>query len=272
MKPPTFADVYCGAGLFTAGLERAGLRSVLGLDLNPVALSSYRANFQHALAWEIDVLDLVSLPRVDVVVGGPPCQPFSGANRTPNPAAGLPFVRKFIELAVSSGAEYWIMEEVPPVEKYVRELLPEGARVEVYECAAYGARNLRKRLFAGVFPDPVPALLPCSSPAPTVLATDSGLTIQEMRDSQGVPDWMEFHGGDGEQRRQIGNGIPLAMGEALGLGIIYDMMERKVGGHRPNHRTQAALYRDTTGSSRVYHSGPGAVWCRDCKRFVLDEL
>ena len=42
-----FADLFCGAGGFTQGLESAGLDCVLGVDFNKFAVEAYRKHFDH---------------------------------------------------------------------------------------------------------------------------------------------------------------------------------------------------------------------------------
>jgi len=261
MKPLRVVDLCCGAGLFSAGLERAGLNVIMGVDLDSVALSSFQENFYGAVVLEMDLLDLTALPRCDVVVGGPPCQPFSGANRNPDHDGGMVLVDKFLELVEDSGARYWVMEEVPQVADYVRGRVP---RCEVWECSSFGARNLRPRMFAGLFPDPVSLRGPCVNPEATVMASDTVTSIEVMRSLQGVPGWMSFCGTEREQRRQIGNGVPLEVGEALGLGMLIDLQGRVVGGHRPWH-TVTSSYRRRRGGNRAYLSVFGWVYCEDCR-------
>jgi DNA (cytosine-5)-methyltransferase 1 len=83
---PTFIDLFCGCGGFSLGLVRAGLRCLAAIDFNGEAVEVFRANFPevpHAL--ETDLTDYpptslsarLGIDRVDVIVGGPPCQGFS---------------------------------------------------------------------------------------------------------------------------------------------------------------------------------------------------
>lgn len=264
MKSLRVVDLCCGGGLFSAGMERAGLKVIMGVDMDPVALSSFQENFSSAVAWEMDLLDLNSLPRCDVVIGGPPCQPFSRANRNPNHSEGMVLVDKFIGLVKASGCRYWIMEEVPPVAEYVKGRAP---RCDIWDCSSFGARNVRPRMFAGEFPDPIPSREPCLNPSSTVLASENNIPLTVMRDLQGVPSWMVFSGCEGDQRRQIGNGVPLEMGEALGLGIVLHARGDKVEGHRPWHRLRASYHR-REGGNRAYLSDPKSRYCLDCKETI----
>jgi len=80
-----FIDVFSGAGGLSCGLEQAGLRCLLGVDINKSAIQSFLANHKHAVAFDGDIkkLDKKKLDQllggqtVHAVVGGPPCQGFS---------------------------------------------------------------------------------------------------------------------------------------------------------------------------------------------------
>lgn len=80
-------DLFSGCGGLGLGLERAGIRVVAAADADPVALSTYAANLD-SLVWCGDLaepdeflafLEERGVQSVDVVAGGPPCQPFSRA-------------------------------------------------------------------------------------------------------------------------------------------------------------------------------------------------
>lgn len=81
----SFVDVFCGTGGWKQGLVTAGMMHVLGIDEDPVALATYRANHGDGSALAADVRKLsredllIALcgRRVDVVVASPPCQSYS---------------------------------------------------------------------------------------------------------------------------------------------------------------------------------------------------
>ena len=83
---PTFIDLFCGCGGFSLGLTRAGLRCLAAIDFNPQAVEVFRANFSevpHVLEKDLSAYTpsklaaLLNTGRIDVIVGGPPCQGFS---------------------------------------------------------------------------------------------------------------------------------------------------------------------------------------------------
>lgn len=72
-------ELFAGCGGLAKGLELAGFSHAGLLEINHQACESLRANFNRALVHEMDVkkVDFREFEGVDVVSGGPPCQPFS---------------------------------------------------------------------------------------------------------------------------------------------------------------------------------------------------
>lgn len=83
-------DLFCGCGGMSKGLHDAGLNIIAGIDIWPPAIASYSKNFNHQAICE----DLRKLTpeifnetynknnvKIDIIVGGPPCQGFSNAGR-----------------------------------------------------------------------------------------------------------------------------------------------------------------------------------------------
>ena len=84
---PWAIDLFCGAGGLSWGLEEGGFSVVAAADSDPVAMETYAANIQ-GLTWTGDLsnpseflrhLDNWGIESVDLLAGGPPCQPFSTA-------------------------------------------------------------------------------------------------------------------------------------------------------------------------------------------------
>jgi DNA (cytosine-5)-methyltransferase 1 len=87
---PLAADLFCGAGGLSLGLARAGYNVVLGVDHDDEALATHRAHHPGlSVNWDLsepDVVDwvahLITACGIELVAGGPPCQPFSRAGRS----------------------------------------------------------------------------------------------------------------------------------------------------------------------------------------------
>lgn len=80
----TFIDLFAGCGGFSLGLEKAGLKGVLHLELDEWACETLKANFDKDTVLCADIRTIPDsfiekYKGVDVIVGGPPCQGFSVA-------------------------------------------------------------------------------------------------------------------------------------------------------------------------------------------------
>ena len=76
-------EIFSGAGGLAKGLELAGFEHVSFVEQNKDACASLRENFDPDLVYEGDIanFDLSALGKIDLVAGGPPCQPFSSGGR-----------------------------------------------------------------------------------------------------------------------------------------------------------------------------------------------
>ena len=72
-------EIFSGAGGLAKGLELAGFEHLAFVEHNKHACASLAANFDPAKVFHGDIkdFDLNSINAIDVVAGGPPCQPFS---------------------------------------------------------------------------------------------------------------------------------------------------------------------------------------------------
>ena len=87
----TYADFFCGAGGLSLGFHNSGYKMSLANDIQACCIDTITLNHpevpeKHLIAGDInDVLvrikELSRYKKVDVVIGGPPCQGFSTANR-----------------------------------------------------------------------------------------------------------------------------------------------------------------------------------------------
>ncbi len=72
-------EIFSGAGGLAKGLEQAGFQHAAFVEFNSHACNSLRKNFdpENVFCGDIKDFDLDSMNSIDVVAGGPPCQPFS---------------------------------------------------------------------------------------------------------------------------------------------------------------------------------------------------
>jgi DNA (cytosine-5)-methyltransferase 1 len=80
-------DLFCGAGGLSLGFKMAGFDVVGGIDFSQEAIDTHALNFKDGFHFcgDISTLDNEFIlkqfeGKVDVIIGGPPCQGFSTAN------------------------------------------------------------------------------------------------------------------------------------------------------------------------------------------------
>lgn len=118
----TVLDLFCGAGGLSEGFRAAGYSILGGVDHDPDACSTFRANFPHANTIWGDLTqeqarevtkDLAR--KSDVIVGGPPCQAFSQMRNhdriLEDPRNSL--YKEFVEVIKDSLPLAFVMENVP---------------------------------------------------------------------------------------------------------------------------------------------------------------
>ena len=189
---PRAIDLFSGCGGLGLGLERAGIRVVAAADADPVALSTYAANLD-SLVWCGDLsepdaflafLEERGVLSVDVVAGGPPCQPFSRAGMSkirslvadgvrPAKDGRVDLWRSFTAVVDRLAPRAVILENVPDMASWsdgsillgvMQSLSDRGyvAEARVLQAERYGVPQHRQRLFVvarqrGAFSWPQPS-------------------------------------------------------------------------------------------------------------------
>ncbi len=80
-------DLFCGAGGLSLGFKLAGFNIVGGVEWDKAAMETHSKNFKTKFEYCGDIKNISDdkikeeLNGVDVIIGGPPCQGFSSANR-----------------------------------------------------------------------------------------------------------------------------------------------------------------------------------------------
>jgi DNA (cytosine-5)-methyltransferase 1 len=113
-------DAFSGAGGMALGFSEHfshPFESVWANDFNNYCVETYNANFgSHCIPGDIvDILcdPSVTIPKADVVIGGPPCQGFSLLNKNREGDPRKQLWRPYFEIVKRSGARVFVMENVP---------------------------------------------------------------------------------------------------------------------------------------------------------------
>lgn len=87
---PTIVDLFCGAGGLSLGFQQVGFKTLLATDFDPLCVETYKFNHPEVPSQKVLCEDIRTIARdmktfvdepVDVIIGGPPCQGFSSANK-----------------------------------------------------------------------------------------------------------------------------------------------------------------------------------------------
>jgi len=114
-------DLFCGLGGWSKGFDQEGFE-VLGVDIVDVGYPF------DLIIQDVRTLDGERFRGFDVIVGSPPCRDFSvisqhyraRAWRNPiDPMKGLELVDAFLRVIREAEPQYWLMENVPGLCKYL---------------------------------------------------------------------------------------------------------------------------------------------------------
>ena len=143
-------DLFCGAGGLSLGFQAAGFFTAAGVDAEPWAAMAHSYNFLSKSVVEdisniadpaVFVRDL-GLPRVDVIIGGPPCQGFARIGR--GKLRSIEREDYYIEVLNNLYREFVRFVEILQPMAFVMENVP--------DMALYDEGRLLERI-KGSFPD-----------------------------------------------------------------------------------------------------------------------
>lgn len=133
MREFLMADVFAGCGGFSLGMEKAGFTPWFVNEIVPEFCSTYQYNHnlsdEHYYVGDIRVLnnsieDYSSiLKNIDIVIGGPPCQGFSMANRQriiDDPRNEL--YKAYLTFLANVRPKFFVMENVRGMKKRQQEI------------------------------------------------------------------------------------------------------------------------------------------------------
>lgn len=251
----TYLDLFSGCGGFSLGLEWCGLKCLAAIDFNEAAIETFRANHPdvpHALVRDLTIFDpqqldaLIAPERVDLIVGGPPCQGFSKARQVDGANHGERLVhdarrdlyQEFLRYVKYYQPKVFIMENVPGLRSAVggefftrvqvesREL---GYRVIPYEVEAwrFGVPQKRiRQLFIGTRRE-----LPLFVAGRYIRHTHAGIgdTLEEgllapVTLNEAIGDLPPIYAGDDRFERQYDIELRKAHVKQYGRRFTYDVL------------------------------------------------
>ena len=166
----TFIDLFSGCGGLSLGFEMAGYKCLLAIDNWKDALTTYTFNNPEVNTLCADLSSIspkeiskrYGLSRVDVIVGGPPCQGFSVAGKRDVNDKRNELYKSFVEFVKTLSPKAFVMENVPNIlsmgngtikDSIVKDFENLGYNVvyKVLTASNYGVPQKRRRaVFVGM--------------------------------------------------------------------------------------------------------------------------
>ena len=162
-------DLFCGAGGLSKGFYDAGYDVLLGVDFDDAALKTFKENHGSAEAMKLDLFNHDNIEKIieflnkknkkiDVLVGGPPCQGFSVAGpRNMNDKRNSLYVA-MVKLAERLQPQAIVLENVPGMlqvnggigaKRIIQDFKEIGYDMvpKLLYAPDYGVPQIRKRVF-----------------------------------------------------------------------------------------------------------------------------
>ncbi|RIP34970.1 DNA cytosine methyltransferase [Staphylococcus gallinarum] len=166
-------DLFCGAGGLSLGFQNSGFNIYGGIEWDAVASLTHTKNFNTDFHFAGDITKVSNetirkeLMQIDVIIGGPPCQGFSSANRylkdEEDPRNKLFY--EYLRFVNIIHPKAFVIENVPGIltrdNGYAKEKIIEltesygyNVEVKVLSSEIYGVPEIRKRaFFVGIHKD-----------------------------------------------------------------------------------------------------------------------
>lgn len=169
MKKYTYMDLFAGAGGMSLGFDNAGFKNLLAVEFNKDFAETYKKNFpRHNLivddiknVTEQQIYDIIKNKKVDVIIGGPPCQGFSIAGNI-----GRNFIdddrnrlfKEFVRFVKIIKPRVFVLENVAAMERHnkgktIKEIVSSFKEIgydikyKVLNAVNYGVPQERRRIF-----------------------------------------------------------------------------------------------------------------------------
>lgn len=167
---PTVVDLFCGGGGFSRGFHDAGFTVTYAVELQRAHAEAHHLNFPGCETLNRDIREVTGLDaRPDVLIGGPPCEAYTGANaqREADPLQRLygdtrgRLVLEYVRLLGELRPKVFVMENVAgvakgPLEGALREEFAKVGYPHVWFnrllAEEHGTPSRRERLFVSNIP------------------------------------------------------------------------------------------------------------------------
>lgn len=103
-------DMFAGCGGLSLGFEAAGIKTI-GYEVNLDCCITYQSNMS-SMCNQIMITTETSFPKVQIVIGGPPCQPFSRRGKQTGQEDQRNGFPAFVSAIKRLKPEIWICENV----------------------------------------------------------------------------------------------------------------------------------------------------------------
>ncbi len=155
-KKPIVLDLFCGAGGMSTGFRMAEFEVILGIDHIPLFCETFEKNDHKAICKDIrkvsveDIRKAIGDKKVDVVVGGPPCQGFSMAGRRDSKDPRNSLFMEFVRIVDGLKPKFFVIENVPGIltMKTGNGILVKDIILEEFEKIGYKVHPPKKLLAA----------------------------------------------------------------------------------------------------------------------------
>ncbi len=160
-------DLFCGAGGFSCGLDSlSAFKTVIGVDFDGSVLETFERNIKGVLAIQGDLTDISTKEliiqkakelKVNMVIGGPPCQGFSlkGKNLGLDDPRNFLF-KEYVQIVKEVNPEVFIIENVKNLINacdgyFIKQILDEFHKLgyivnyDVLNAANFGVPQHRER-------------------------------------------------------------------------------------------------------------------------------
>ncbi|MBR0496443.1 MAG: DNA cytosine methyltransferase [Treponema sp.] len=116
-------DLFCGCGGLSLGFEKAGINILLGIDAWQDAITTFNYNHKNSKGICADLSTLepkdiestLNGKKIDVIIGGPPCQGFSVAGKRIIDDERNKLYKNFVKFVNYFKPRAFVMENVPNI-------------------------------------------------------------------------------------------------------------------------------------------------------------